>query len=147
MVFCNKHRIPENHDCPFDLRKKDKTLSSLDKTLYQDALNHMTKDITVAKIYDYVTTNQMRKSKAIELLNYFLERSNNKEIRKVSILAFKVLKLKTNKVYDILESSILSEVDSEVKKTAVEVITNIFPKKSKDLLSWIKKNEKNLEKN
>jgi len=142
MIFCNKHRLPENHDCPFDLRKKDKHYDSLDKTLYQDALDFMSKDLTVAEIYDYVTTSQMTKSEAIELLDYILEKSNEKEIRKVSILAFKVLNLTNDKAYDVLESCILSDENSEVKKTAMDVIKYIFPKRSRNLLNWINKNKK-----
>ncbi len=146
MIFCNKHRLPENHDCPFDLRKKDKLYDSLDKALYQDALDFMSKDLTVAKIYDYVTTSKMTKLEAIELLSYFLEKSDKKEIRKVSILAFKVLNLKNDKVYDVLESCVLSDENSEVNKTALEVIRDIFPKKSRNLLNWINENKKDLEK-
>lgn len=144
MIFCNEHRLPENHDCPFDLRKKDKSFNLRDKPLYQDALEFMNKDFTVAKVYDYVTTNQMTKSEAIELLSYFLENSDNKEIRKVSILAFKILNLKSNKAYSILENCLLSDVDSEVKKTAADIISFMFPKRGKELLNWINRNGKNL---
>lgn len=147
MIFCTKHRLPENHNCPFDLRKKDKYYNSLNKILYQDALDFMSKDVTVAKIYDYVTTSQMTKLEAIELLSYFLEKINKKEIRKVSILAFKVLNLKNDKAYDVLENCVLSDENSEVKKTAMEVITYIFPKRSRNLLNWINKNKKDSKKN
>jgi hypothetical protein len=145
MVFCNKHRIPENHDCPFDLRKKSKNLKFLGKTLYEDALEYMSKELTVAKIYEYVTTKQMTKSEAIELLYYFIENSENSEIRKISILAFEVLELKSKKAYNALESCLLSDEDPEVKKTAEKILIINFPKKSRDLLNWIRKHEKNLK--
>ena len=51
----------------------------------------MNKDLDIAKVYDYVTSNQMGKTEAIEMLNYFLEESDNNEIRKISLLAFKIL--------------------------------------------------------
>ena len=73
MQFCKKHRLPENHDCPFDLKQK-LTKDSMD-LLNQDALEFMGKELTVAKIYDYVTTNQMSKMEANDLLNYFIESS------------------------------------------------------------------------
>ncbi len=145
MIFCNKHRLPENHDCPFDLRQKNKDFNSLDKPLYQDALDFMDKDITVAKIYDYVTTNQMTKLEAIELLNYFLERIDNKEIRRVSILAFKILELRSDKAYSVLENCLLSDEDPSVIKNAADILRYLFPKKSKELLNWISKNDKNLK--
>ena len=147
MVFCNKHRLPENHNCPFDLRKKDIDYNLLDEThlLYQDALEYMSGELTVAKIYDYVTTNSITKSEAIELLNYFIENSENSEIRKVSILAFKILNLKSDRAYNILESCLLSDEDPEVKKTTKNVILYNFPKKSRDLLIWVRKHDNNLK--
>ena len=147
MIFCNKHRLPENHDCPFDLRKTGKYVNSLDETYlrYQDALEYLSKELTVAKIYDYVSTKQMTKSEAVELLNYFLENSDNSEIRKLSILAFKVLELKSERAFSVLESCLLSDEDPNVRKTAVEIIAHNFPRKSKDLLSWISTRDKDLK--
>ncbi|MFX1385535.1 MAG: AN1-type zinc finger domain-containing protein [Promethearchaeota archaeon] len=144
MIFCNKHRLPENHLCPFDLRKKKSNISSLEEThlLYQDALDFMSGELTVAKIYNYVTTKSMPKSEAIDLLNYFIENSDDCEIRKISILAFKVLELKDDKTFEILENCLLSDEDSEVKKNAAEIIAYIFPRKSKDLLNWFNKQNK-----
>ena len=144
MVFCNKHRLPENHDCPFDLRKKEIDINSLDEThlLYQDALEFMSGELTVATIYNNDTTKSMNKSDAIELLNYLIENNDNSEIRKISILAFKVLELKSDKAFDVLESCILSDDDSDVKNTAVKIITHNFPKKSKDILNWLSKQDK-----
>jgi len=144
MVFCNKHRLPENHKCPFDLRKKEMYINSLEEThlLYQDALEFMSGELTVAKIYNYVTTKLMAKSEAIELLKYFIENSDNSEIRKISILAFKVLELKSDKVFDILESCLLSDEDSDVKKTAAKIIAYNFPKKSENILNWLSKQDK-----
>jgi len=141
MTFCNKHRLPENHNCPFDLISKEKYINNFKKDylLYQDALEYMSKDLTVAKIYDYVTTKSMTKSEAVELLNYFIENSENSDIRKNSILAFKILELKSDKAFSVLESCLLLEEDPDVKQTAVKVIAHNFPKKSKDLLNWIKK--------
>jgi hypothetical protein len=145
MIFCNEHRLPENHDCPFDLRKKGKFLNSLDETyfLYQDALDFKGKELTVGRIYDFVMAKQMTKSRAIDLLAYFIENSNNSEIRKVSILAFKVLELKSDKAFQVLESCLLSDEEPEVKKTASKIIAHNFPKRSKDLLDWVSKHNKN----
>ena len=145
MIFCNKHRLPENHKCPFDLRKKGKYRNSLDENhlLYQDALDFIGKELTVGRIYDFVTTKQMSRSKAIDLLAYFLENSDNSEIRKISIRAFEVLELKSDKAFQVLESCLLSDEDPEVKKAAYKIIAENFPKKSKNLLDWVNKHDKN----
>jgi hypothetical protein len=144
MIFCSKHRIPENHDCPFDLRKSSEIENVLNtfNVLYQDALDFMNKDLTVAKIYDYVTTRQMNNLEATELLTYFIENSEDIDIRRISIQAFKVLELKNDYVFNTLESCILSADNPIIKKTAIDVIKYIFPKKSQTVLKWINQKDK-----
>lgn len=146
MIFCGKHRIPENHDCPFDLRKSSEIEESLSKIdlLYQDALDFMNKDLTVAKIYEYVTTKQMNSLEATELLTYFIENSDDAETRRISIQTFKVLELKNKYAFNTLESCILSENNPDVRKTAIDVIKYIFPKKSQTILKWILNHNKDL---
>ncbi|KKM76461.1 hypothetical protein LCGC14_1379910 [marine sediment metagenome] len=78
MRFCKKHRLPENHICPFDLRLK-RSLNGFN-ILYQDALEFMGEKLTVAKIYDYVTTKQMTKIEATDLLTNFIEQSEDTEV-------------------------------------------------------------------
>jgi hypothetical protein len=144
MIFCKEHRLPENHNCPFDLRKSTnlEELMSKPQVLYQDALDFMNEELTVAKIYEYVTTKKMNDLEPTELLIYFLENNDDNEIRNISILAFRVLNLKNKSVFNALESCILSDEDSIVKKTAIEVIKDIFPKKSQDILKWVENGKK-----
>jgi hypothetical protein len=139
MVFCNKHRLPENHKCPFDLRSRNYSFQSLENPLYQDALEYMNTDLTVARIYDYVTTKQMTKSEAIELLAYLFENSDNIELRKIAIMAFKVLELKNSSAFKALEDFLISEEDPSIRNLIAEIISLNFPKKSKELLDWIEK--------
>ena len=148
MIFCSKHRIPENHECPFDLRKSSEFEESLNSLniLYQDALDFINKDLTVAKIYEYVTTQQMNNLEATELLNYFIENSDDINIRRISLLAFKVLELKNDDVFNTLENCILTDDNPIVKKTAIEVIKHIFPKKSKSILEWSQRKGDNSKK-
>lgn len=145
MILCSKHRIPENHDCPFDLRKSSEFEESLNSLniLYQDALDFINKDLTVAKIYEYVTTNQMNNLEATELLTYFIEKNDDINTRRISILAFKVLQLKNNEVFDTLENCILDKDNSIVKDTAIQVMKQLFPKKSKTVLKWSENNKNN----
>ncbi len=140
MTFCKKHRLPENHICPFDLRRKGAFTE--DYILYPDALEFMEKELTVGKIYDYVTSNQMSKAEATDLLAYFIENSNDDETKKVSILAFKVLELTSEKAFIILESSLLSEENADVKEIMIKVLSINFPSRSIKLLTWIKESEK-----
>jgi hypothetical protein len=139
MLFCSYHRLPENHECPFDLkgRSLNKDLFQESPMLYQDALDFIEKDLSVAKIYEFVTTKQMDDMEATELLAHFLEISEKTEVRINSVMAFKVLKLKNKRVFDVLEGCILSDENPEVKKTALTVIKDLFPKKSKDIRNWV----------
>lgn len=144
MIFCREHRLPENHNCPFDLVdiKIIENENSGKTLIYQDALDFMNDGLTVAQIYDYVKSHKLGKNEAIDLLIYFLENSENTEIRKNSIIAFKLLNLNSNKVYNILEEFILSEKNYDLKKVATEIITQIFPKKSKNLIEWLREHNK-----
>ncbi|MFX1325523.1 MAG: AN1-type zinc finger domain-containing protein [Promethearchaeota archaeon] len=145
MLFCSQHRLPENHECPFDLRKSSSIEASIEgiELIYQDALDYMNKELTVAKIYDYVTEKQIKEPEAVELLQYFLEQSESIEIRIYSIMAFKVLNLTSDNAYSVLESCILSDEVLDVKNTALEVIKDLFPKRSKDLINWVSKRKNN----
>ena len=130
LTFCSEHRIPENHSCSYDLRKK------LNEVIYEDALEFMEQKLTVAKIYEYVTRKELNKSEAIKLLNYFIERSEKIDDRINSLRAFELLNLNNKKAYGILENSLLSDENPEVRKIAVKVLIKIFPTKSKKLLKW-----------
>ncbi|MHA2186214.1 MAG: AN1-type zinc finger domain-containing protein [Promethearchaeota archaeon] len=146
MVFCTPHRLPENHKCPFDLKHSPffKEKDTRSQVIYQDALDFMKKDLTVAKIYDFVTTRQMDGVEALELLTFLIENSEKVEVRVNSILAFKVLDLKSDVAFQILESCVLSEDNNNVLITAFDVLKALFPKKSKNLIEWVKK-EKNIK--
>jgi hypothetical protein len=138
MIFCGNHRLPENHECAFDLKGKSIITDSIQQSqvFYQDALDFIDKDLSVAKIYEYVTTNQMNEMEATELLTHFLEVSEKIDVRINSIMAFKVLELKNMKVFNTLESCILSDENPDIKKAALTVITDLFPKKSEDIRNW-----------
>jgi len=136
MIFCRIHRLPENHNCPFDLKQKPFSENNSDIALliYQDALDFMNNEFTVAKIYDYVTTKKLNKSEATNLLRYFLETSQDNEVRRNSIIAFKLLNLNNDEAFTVLESCVLSDENLTVRETAIEVLKDRFPKKSADLV-------------
>lgn len=111
------------------------------EVFYQDALDFMDKSLSVAKIYEFVTTNQMNDLEATDLLTHFLEDSEEIDVRINSIMAFKVLELINNKTFSVLENCILSDENPDVKKKALSVIRDLFPKKSKDIRNWVQEHE------
>ena len=66
----------DNNGIPMFYDAEDNAVYGMDLSSRDiDALEFMGKELTVAKIYDYVTTNQMSKMEANDLLNYFIESS------------------------------------------------------------------------
>lgn len=143
MRFCQKHRIPEKHDCRFDLKQN----SQKTNILYQDALDFMNNEITVAKIYEYVEDTKMNEQEATEFLNYVIENSDDLEARTNSILAFKALELKNNRVFNILEKCLISDENPVVRHMAAKILSYNFPIKSKAPLKWAIEHDKDLNEN
>ena len=143
MIFCSAHRIPENHDCAFDLLPKSGIDNSMD-LFYEDALDYMRNGLTVARIYQYVETKNLNKREATELLNSFIENNDSAEERANCILAFKGLKLKSNKAYGILENCLISDEHPDIRRMAAKILEYNFPKKSKSVLEWAREHDNEL---
>ena len=143
MSFCREHRLPENHDCPFDLRSRN---GDADKNyvLYQDAFELMNNELTIDKIFFYVQSKQLNKKEATDLLSSFLENSDDVEVRKICLMAIKLLELKTDNSYVILENCLFSDENPEVRSVAARVLAANFPIKSKSALKWAYEHDKSL---
>jgi hypothetical protein len=96
----------------------------------------MEKDLTVADIYHYFTIKEFTAEKTIDLLKFFLENNENIENKVNCIHALKLLNLKNDAIFTILEELAISERNSEVKGAAIKVLKEVFPEKSKNLLKW-----------
>jgi len=134
-IYCHNHRLPENHDCSYFF------LGHHEAILYQDTLEFMNKDLSVADVYHYFTTKEYTEDQTIELLQFFIENNDNPDIRILSLEALKLLELNKDKVFSILESSVLSDENSRVKQIGIKILKDIFPKKSENILKWIKETE------
>lgn len=135
-TFCSRHRLPENHDCSYSLLS-----DSSEKFLYSDISELLEKDLTVADIYHNYTIEKFTKEQTIELLSHILHESDETETRIHCIEAFGALELNTQAVFDLLEEIIISERNEQVKKVALEVIKELFPKKSKKVQKWLAKDK------
>lgn len=133
MVFCRKHRLPENHACSYFFDGYE-----FEKIMYQDTLEFIKKDLTVADIYHHFTTKDYTEDQTIELLKFFIENNEDPEIRIYSLEALKLLKLNKDKVFTILEDCVLSDEDPKVQEIGIQILKEMFPKKSKNILKWIK---------
>jgi HEAT repeat protein len=104
----------------------------------------MDKGLTVAKIYDYVTTKKLNKNEALELLNFFIENNDDIEVRSNSIIAFKLLELKSQEAFNVLEKCLFSDESKIIRNIAAKVLVHNFPSKSKKLLAWAREQDKEL---
>jgi hypothetical protein len=144
MIFCDLHRLPENHECSFDLTPKSLNGTDLRNTLilYQDALEFVEKETTVADICQYLSTKRLNEQESIDLLSFIFESSDDFETRVHAIHAFEILKLNLNQTFLILENAILSDKNGNVREAAASVISKMFPKRSKNLLELYRQNQK-----
>ena len=89
-------------------------------------------------------SKQLNKREATELLRSFLENSDNVEVRKICLMAIKLLELTNENAYKILENCLFSDENPEVRRVAARVLASNFPIKSKDALKWAYEHDKNL---
>jgi hypothetical protein len=90
--------------------------------------------LTPETICHKVVNSQLTKIAATELLISLLEESNNDEIRAKCIDAFSKLGIKTQKIFRIIENCLLSDTSALVRRTAIRVLVQDFPKKDNYLL-------------
>lgn len=74
------------------------------------------------------------------MLKHFIETNDDTDVRIYSLEALKILDLNKDKVFTILESSVLSDENSKVKDMGIKILKEMFPKKSKNILKWIREN-------
>ncbi len=94
----------------------------------------MSPTLTPETICHRVVNGQLTKIAATELLISLLEGSNDDEIRTKSIDAFSKLGLRTQKIFRIIENCVLSDTSALVRRVAIRVLVQDFPKKDNYLL-------------
>ena len=141
MLYCLKHRLPENHKCIFmPSRKERKGINS--RKLYQKGTDQLSEVLTPEEIYIGAKNKIINKSDAIEFLIAMIELNNDVQIRVEAIEVLNKLSLKNKRVFKILESILVSDQNNEVKKAAIKVILKLFPKDGVNLIEWVIDNEK-----
>ena len=143
MLYCLKHRLPENHKCIFmPSRKERKGLISRKTQLYQKGTDQLSEILTPEEIYIGAKNKIINKSDAIEFLIAIIELSDDIQTRVESIAVLDKLSLKNIRVFKILESILVSDQNIEVKNAVIKTILNLFPKDGVNLIEWVIDNEK-----
>jgi len=94
------------------------------------------------KIYSSVANGKVSKVIAAEQLISLIEGSDNPTIRAESIEISEKLKIHDQKIFQILENSLLSDESPLVRESAANFIGQIFLKKGLNTLIWVVQHEK-----
>jgi len=79
---------------------------------------------------------------ALDLLISIIEKSDNPEMRRRNILAFGKVENDDEKVFDLLENSLLSDENAFVRAAAVRIIKQFYLKYGSKTLLWAIKHDK-----
>ncbi|MFX1441979.1 MAG: HEAT repeat domain-containing protein [Promethearchaeota archaeon] len=102
----------------------------------------MSLTLTPENVCHKVVNNQLTKVAATGLLISLLERSNDDETRAKCIDAFSKLGLKMQKIFRIIENCVLSDTSALVRRAAIRVLVQDFPKNDNYLLlKWVVNHE------
>ena len=101
----------------------------------------MEKFLSPETIYSGLKNEEISRDFAFDQLISLIEGSNNPKIRSKSISFLHQLKIHDPKLFKIIESSLLSDENSHVRRSAVNLIGYQFLKEGLDTLTWAAQHE------
>ena len=102
----------------------------------------MEKFLSPETIYSNLKNKEIDRNIAYDQLISLIEESNNPKIRSESISVLNQLKFHDLKIFKIVESSLLSDENPYVRRSAVNLIGHQFLKEGLDTLTWVVQHEK-----
>jgi len=102
----------------------------------------MEKFLSPETIYSGLKNKEIDRNIAVDRLIFLIEGSNNPKIRSESISILNQLKINDLKLFKIIESSLLSDENPFVRRSAVNLIGHQFLKEGLDTLTWVVQHEK-----
>ena len=102
----------------------------------------MEKFLSPETIYSGLKNKEIGRNIAVDQLISLIEGSNNPKIRSESISILNQLKIHDPKIFKIIESSLLSDENPNVRKSAVIYIGHQYIKEGLDTLTWVVQHEK-----
>lgn len=94
------------------------------------------------KICEDLENNLLSKAFAIELLFSLIESSEDPDIRKSSIDAFKRIERKDDKIFEFIENFLLSDENPRVRSAAAKLIEHSFLAEGVESLKWTIQHDK-----
>jgi len=102
----------------------------------------MEKFLSPETIYSNLRNKEIDRNVAYDQLISLIEGNNNPKIRSESISVLNQLKIFDPKLFKIIESSLLSDENQYVRRSAVNLIGHQFLKEGLDTLIWVVQHEK-----
>ncbi len=102
----------------------------------------MEKFLSPETIYSGLKNKEIDRAIAVDQLISLIEVSNNPKTRSESITVLNQLKIHDPKLFKVIESSLLSDEDPYVRRSAVDLIGHQFLKEGLDILTWVVQHEK-----
>jgi len=102
----------------------------------------MQKSLSPEKICVDLENNLLSKAFAIELLFSLIESSEDPDIRKSSIDAFKRIEKKDDKIFEFIENFLLSDENPRVRSAAAKLIEHSFLAEGVESLKWTIQHDK-----
>ncbi|MFX0176049.1 MAG: hypothetical protein ACFE85_07450 [Candidatus Hodarchaeota archaeon] len=96
----------------------------------------MIKRVSPEKIYTDVLKEKLTTEAAVDLLISLIEISEAFNVRAKSIEVIRLLKIKINKIFLVLENCLVSDENSLVRCASIITLVNNFPNKSMLPLKW-----------
>ena len=102
----------------------------------------MEKFLSPETIFSGLKNKEINRNIAVDQLISLIEGSNNPKIRSESISILNQLKIHDPKIFKIIESSLLSDENPKVRRSAVNFIGHQYIKEGLDTLTWVVQHEK-----
>ncbi|MBD3215603.1 MAG: hypothetical protein GF311_23535 [Candidatus Lokiarchaeota archaeon] len=99
--------------------------------------------ITPARIFRKIIGGKLSLSKGVDLLIAFIETNKNLNIRLSSLRYLRLLDVKPNSLYSLLENLLVSDDQEKIRSLAAEFIGSKFIERAMKPISWALKYEKN----
>ena len=102
----------------------------------------MKESLTPEKIQKDVSTGDLGKENAVELLLSLIEGSDNIQIRVESINALEKINLQSERIFKILENYLISDENAVVRASVAKYIINNFSEDGLSALKWVIQHER-----
>ena len=104
----------------------------------------MSDQLTPEKIYSKVINKKLEKNDALKLFETIINKSDSEDIRYVALEYVGKLSFEDKRIFNIIESCLISDESPLVRFEAAKILLQTFPKRENKPLLWAIQNEKSI---